>query len=265
MEIGICAGMELAVEAAKAGYDYIELPLCTIAMMTEDEFEEAKAEFVKAGIPCRAFNILLPGGMKMIGKNVDQKALESYAELACSRAHALYGKVIVFGSGGARRLPNGTSIDEAWEQMKEACRIFGNAAQKYDLKIVLEPLNREETDLLHTVSDGIRMTEEVSHTSVWLLADYYHMQKEGETVDVLIQAAPYLKHCHIACGAERRFPAKKDLGQCREFIGTLREIGYQGMISVEGVTEHFAEDARESSLLLRELVSRGTGMEEEKK
>lgn len=265
MEIGICAGMELALEAAKAGYDYIELPLYTIAMMPEDEFKEEKSEFEKAGIPCRAFNILLPGGMKILGKDVDRKALEAYAEFACSRAHALYGEMIVFGSGGARRLPNGTTIDAAWEQMKEACRIFGNVAQKYDLKIVLEPLNHEETDLLHTVSDGIRMTEEVSHPSVWLLADYYHMQKEEETVDVLIQAAPYLKHCHIACGAERRFPAKKDLERCREFIGTLRKIGYQGMISVEGLTEHFAEDARESCLLLRELVSGDADMKEEKK
>ncbi|WP_251390242.1 sugar phosphate isomerase/epimerase family protein [Mediterraneibacter agrestimuris] len=264
MEIGICAGMELAKDAAKAGYDYIELPLCTIAEMPDEEFKRAKTEFEKRGIPCRAFNILLPGGMKIFGQDVDKKALEAYAERACSRAHALHGKIIVFGSGGARRLPDDISMDEAWEQMKEVCRIFGNAAQKYGIKIVLEPLNRGETDLMHTVNEGIRMTEEISHSSVWLLADYYHMQKEKESVNVLVQAASYLKHCHIACGAERRFPAGKDLGQCREFIGMLQEIGYQGMLSVEGVTQHFAEDAKESILLLRELVSMNAGNKEEK-
>lgn len=265
MKIGICAGMELAEEAAKAGYDYIELPLCTIAGMTDEEFETAKTEFERYGIPCRAFNLLLPGGMKILGKGVDLENVEKYAEKACSRAHALHGKIIVFGSGGARRLPDGVKMEEAWEQMKKIGMIFGNAAEKQGLKIVLEPLNHEETDLLNTVNEGIRMTQEISHPAVSLLADYYHMQKEGETVDVIIQAAPYLEHCHIACGTERRFPAREDIEKCRKFIDTLCRTGYQGMLSVEGITEHFAEDAKESNELLKKIVSEAVNCEEDGK
>lgn len=251
MEIGICAGIDQAAYAAKAGYDYIELPLCGLAALSDKEYIENRKTLERAGLPCRAFNLLLPGGMKILGGESDRGELEKYAESAFKRAADLGGTVVVFGSGGARRIPDGMSRDEAWKQMQEVSRLFGAAAEKYGLKIVLEPLNRGETDLLNTVSEGMDMVREIGDKSVRLLADYYHMQIEEESVDVLIHAAPCLEHCHIACGADRRFPSGRDEEVCRKFLGALRAAGYAGRLSVEGVTSRFEEDAAESLIVLK--------------
>lgn len=253
MEIGICAGIDQASFAAKAGYDYIELPLCTLAALSEKEFSDAQKTIGQAGIPCRAFNLLLPGGMKILGEQADRKLLEKYAQNAFKRAADIGGKIIVFGSGGARKIPEGMNRSEAWEQMKEVCRMFGSIAEGYGLKIVLEPLNHEETDLLNTVAEGVEMVRELGVPSVRLLADYYHMQIEMESVDVLKDAAPCLDHCHIACGADRRFPSGDDEELCRKFLGALRAAEYRGRLSVEGVTSRFEKDAAESLNVLKRL------------
>lgn len=253
MEIGICAGIDQASFAAKAGYDYIELPLCTLAALSEKEFSDARKTIERAGFPCRAFNLLLPGKMKILGEKPDRKQLEKYAENALKRAADIGGTVVVFGSGGARRIPDGMNRDEAWRQMMEVCRMFGAIAGEYGLKIVLEPLNHGETDLLNTVAEGVEMVREIGDKSVRLLADYYHMQIEMESVDVLIDAALCLEHCHIACGADRRFPSGDDEELCRKFLGALREAEYRGRLSVEGVTSQFEKDAVESLNMLKRL------------
>ena len=72
-------------------------------------------------------------------------------------------------------------------------------------------------------------------------------------MDVLKDAAPCLDHCHIACGADRRFPSGDDEELCRKFLGALRAAEYRGRRSVEGVTSRFEKDAAESLNVLKRL------------
>ena len=45
------AGAEYIPEIAAAGYDYVELPLGSLASLTESEFHEASAILAESGIP----------------------------------------------------------------------------------------------------------------------------------------------------------------------------------------------------------------------
>lgn len=253
MKIGVCSGLDDIRFVEKCQYDYLEPPLSALATMDEQQANEAIQRAQQASISCEAFNLFLPGGMKILGADVDEQRLHDYAETAFSRASKLGCEVVVFGSGGSRRLPEALAPSQAWKQMVSACRIFGDVAQKHGITIAIEPLNRKETDLVNTVAEGYDMVCDVAHPAIRLLADSYHMLLENESPDILKKAAPYLVHCHFACGKERLYPTLEDHCGFAEFISALQNSGYNKRVSIEGATKDFAKDTAESIAVFRTL------------
>lgn len=208
-----------------------------------------------SGLSCEAFNLLLPAGMTILGPQANLAALEAYAHKAFSRAAKLGAKVAVFGSGGARRLPESTTCEDGWQQMKAACRVLADVGLEYGIQIVIEPLNSGDCDLVHTVSEALQMAKEVDHQNLRILADTYHMLLENESLCILPEAGDMLQHCHIACSTERRFPCKSDLPACQAFVLALKQAGYHNRVSVEGIPVDFAADACSSAEVLRGLLT----------
>ena len=128
MRFGVCGyltgkngdGVEFNLPAAvkDSGFDYIELPLSTIAGLDEVEFEGVLSALDDAGLPCEACNLFFPGSLRLTGtrKRIRQE-LRQYLKLAIGRAARLGARVIVFGSGGARRVPPGFAKELAWVQL----------------------------------------------------------------------------------------------------------------------------------------------------
>lgn len=253
MKIGICVAPEQLELVTSLGYDFLELPLNAIAGMHDDAFDQLKQTLAGLDIPASHFNLFLPQGLPVLGPDVSDTELTMYAEKALSRAASIGGKVAVFGSGGARRLPDGITAEAGREQLKHACLLFADIAAAHGILLVMEPLNHKETDLVNTVSEGFQLVTELSHPALQLLADYFHMYMENESLDILSESAPVLRHCHIAIGKDRHFPAMDDIQEVRGFLNALEDAGYTGAISVEGVPHSFQEDAAESIHLLRLL------------
>ena len=63
-----------------------------------------------------------------------------------SRADLLGAPYIVFGSGTARKLPDGFDPVKGKEQFIDFCRKLGDRIQNLKVTIVLEPLNTGETN-----------------------------------------------------------------------------------------------------------------------
>lgn len=112
---------------------------------------------------------------------------------------------------------------------------------------------RNRTDMVNTVAEGLDMVCEVAHPAIRLLADSYHMLLENESLDIFKKAAPYLVHCHFACGKERTFPTLQESRGFKEFITALQDSGYDKRLSIEGATENFIKDATESIAVFRTL------------
>lgn len=239
MKFGVCCGAGRFAAVKRAGYDYIEAPLCDIAAMDAAAFAEYRARLREYALAAETFNCFFPGGMRLVGEEADRAAVAAYADRALARAAMLGGKIAVVGSGKARHIPNCLSRERAEEQLVEMLRTLGAAAAKNGMKIALEPLCRAETNMIHTVAEGRAFVGRVGDPHVGCLADIYHMARNGEDFAVLAQRTPPLLHVHLArADADRRMPiGREDAPLLSRVAALLRQAGYDARMSLEGSFE----------------------------
>lgn len=254
MKIGICTSLDNIEKVAQIGFDYIELAVTEIAGLDSGEFSTAIHKIENSGIACEALNVLFPGNIRLTGQEVDVGKIKEYLDSAFNRVSQLGAKIVVFGSGGPRKIPEGWDKEKAWEQLKDVAKITGDIAGKYDITIAMEPLNKGETNILNSVSEGYRFVQEVDHPNVKLLADFYHMRKESENLSVLKSVASQLVHLHIAEGRDRTYPKDPSEDSYEEFFNILKQVGYDGRCSIEGRTSNIEEDGPIALNLLRKLT-----------
>ena len=87
--------------------------------------------------------------------------------------------------------------------------------------LVIEPLNRAESNIANSVAEGVRFAEAVSRPEVKVLADFYHMDEENEPLDELVVNAGWLAHVHLA-DTGRMSPGT---GSLTRMIAFLRSYG----------------------------------------
>lgn len=210
----------------EAGVDYLELPVGR-AMGSEAEFEALRGIVAAAPLPVRAFNSFLPAAQRITGPDVHWDSVLEYCRVALTRGRALGGDVVVLGSAGARRVPEGFDAMLAEKQFCEFCRLLGPVADAANMDIAIEPLNAEEDNLILSVAHGARLVDEIGHPRIRLLADFYHMAQEHESMDAAATAGARLRHAHLA-DLGRVAPGYAPDGEA-DFLGffhALRQSGY---------------------------------------
>lgn len=246
MKIGCCVGWDKANIVKKAGGDFLELPLSQIASFSEEEFRRLK----NLSLPGEVFNILLPSGMKIVGPEVEWNKVREYLDKAFARAKKMGGEVIVFGSGGARRRPDDFPLEEAEEQLLRFLHLSGDIASSYDLRIAVEHLNSLETNMITTLREALSLVEKVGRDNIGVMVDLYHLLKEGEDMEEVRWAREHLLHIHIA-DEDRNPPSRKE--SIKRFLALLKEIGYDGRISIESKWEDMEQQLPCAFSILRTL------------
>ena len=233
MNLGVCVPWALRQQALELGYDYVELPLVSTVELAERGEEDAEALREQlAQVP--KYNILLPGWVELLGDTSDA-ALSEYLHGAFGwiAAEGAPTRPIVLGSGRSRNRPEDLPYEEAFERLVERVRLIGELAAEYKLQIVFEPLNQLETNMIHTLTEGARLVEAVGLPNVGLIADYYHMLMEEESLEVLNKGYP-IWHAHIALDKSRAYPRSLTPG-LKQFLDQLLASGYRGDVSIEAV------------------------------
>lgn len=109
---------------------------------------------------------------------------------------------------------------------------LGDEAQARGVSLLLEPVNRFESDYLNFIEHGARLCELVGHEAVGMTIDAYHMQLEELSFERPIQnAGRYVRHVHVAENT-RAEPGTGSLHLASMFRG-LQRIGYDDWIEVE--------------------------------
>ncbi len=234
MRFGVCCGVNLAALMRAAGYDYLEVHTLGVFKPEkgDDEVQTELAAVRASVVPAEAANCLFPGDMKMVGPEAATERGLRIVEAACRRAGQVGVRVIVFGSGKARSIPEGVSREQGWAQLVEFARRVGEIAARHGVTIVMEPLNRKETNILNTVTEGAEFVRAVNHPAVRLLVDAYHWAVEGESPEAIVEAGSLLAHAHIATAANR-LPPGKEPQDFSSFFRALKEAGYDGRVSIE--------------------------------
>lgn len=253
IRLGICTDVTNINEIAEIGFDYLEFNLAKLYAMTEEEFASVCALVDAAPIKVEACNCMLPGDIKVVGENVNAQVIHDYLDKAFARAARLGVKVVVFGSGNSRRVPDGFDTAVAWRQIGNYLRLVERHAMENDITVVIEPLRAGECNIMNFVSEATLMASLIQMPHIAVLADTYHMALGSEPFSALTMAGGLLKHIHIANAIGRKFPKEGDGERYADIFETLKEMGYEGRVSVEAGCDDFSRDAREAFKVLNAL------------
>jgi sugar phosphate isomerase/epimerase len=257
-QVGICVDPDKFDAAQAAGFDYVETNASRVAALSDEEFGKLAAQVSQLKIPLAASMSFIPSAIKLTGPDVDPAKQMSYVTGVLGRLKQLGVKVVVLGSGGARRVPDGFSREEAFAQLVDFCRRIAPVARANGITIVVEPLRKQETNIINTAREGLALVKAVDRPEIRLLVDYYHLSEEGENPDIIGEAGPLLAHAHIANPTGRVYPLSLDESAYGGFFANLCKIGYQGRLSVEASTKDFAAEAPQAIALLRKARACGT-------
>ena len=251
MKIGFCAKPEQIGPAAAAGFDYLEPPVNYIAAMTEEDFAAGLRAVRGAAIPTTCFNLLFPKTMPLLAAETTDGEIRAYLRGALARVREMGGEIAVFGSGKSRNRPAGMSYGDAFRRLTEVTRLTGEVAEACGVTIVIEPLNRGESNMINSLAEGACLVAAVNHPRVKLLADYYHVTSENQPISD-IERLTGIAHAHIATTAGRRVPVAPDEGYT-EMFAAMKRTGYDGLLSVEGKTDDLSADGPAAVRLLKKM------------
>ncbi|MFA6285886.1 MAG: sugar phosphate isomerase/epimerase family protein [Opitutaceae bacterium] len=234
MKIGICLDPIATLAWPSAPGDFLEANVqgLFIPEAPDTDFAPVAAKLAPLHGRILAANCFLPGNLKVTGPSVDHDRLARYADTAFRRAAATGARFIVFGSGGARQIPDGWSHAEGFEQFVRALEICAPLAKKHGVTLVVEPLNRGECNLINTVVEGAVAVARVNHPNIRLLVDIFHMLRNDESPDDIVKVGPWIAHAHIAEKADRTAPGVAG-DDFRPWFAALKRAGYAGALSLE--------------------------------
>jgi sugar phosphate isomerase/epimerase len=258
MQFGICGGPEIAPAVKTAGYDYIEINVSAHLKgeASDDEFLPILRQVQVCGMPCLAANVFVPSHLKITGSEVDFPRLKRYVQTVCARAERVGIQTIVFGSGGARKIPEGFDRQEAYAQLVDFGAMTAAIALDHGIAIAVEPLNRSETNVLNSVTEALHYVCDVLHPAIRLLVDAFHWAKENESPDDIVAAGPWLEHAHISTYANR-LPPSAEVCNFAPFFQALRQAGYDKRLSVEAGWQSLEEQAASARQIMSNFVTRG--------
>ncbi len=233
-QIGVCRSLTDQKILEAGGCTYVEESVRGFLVPEEpdEKFQAKLLELKSSRLPVRACNGFLPGQLKAVGPEPKHEEILVYAEKAFQRASRAGVETIVWGSSESRKIPDGFSRARAEEQFSDLAGKVASLAERWGVTIALEPLNSGEANFINSLKEGAAVVEAVHHPSFRLLADIYHMLREGETPDAIETYGSLLRHCHIA-EKDQRTPPGSAGDDFKPFLRALKKIGYKGGISIE--------------------------------
>ena len=261
MKLGLCGSTDNLRLAKAIGYDYFEGSASAIAAMTEEDFAALAAE--NDAVRDAAFegvkvcNGLFPGDLALVGPNADLARVQAYLDKLLPRLERLGVETIVFGSGGARKCPEGFDEKTAWEQLVNVARLVADEAAKHGIRVGMEHLNKGETNNLNSVAETYAFTKDASAGRAadapvpGITMDTFHVTKENEPLAKILPLFGAVYHCHTAHPISRAIVTMEDLPYLCAVMGGLMAAGYTGRFSLEAAFRDYAADAAAALPVLR--------------
>jgi len=233
---GVCAPVSKSAEAKSAGWEFIEENVQVLLRGTVSDEQWQGAQAINHSVlPLYAANCLVPADMKITGPDVDLERLRTYIIRVLKRAFRLGMKTLVFGSGAARKVPEEFDRATARQQIIDFASLAAPIAFRQNLLLVLEHLNKGETNIINSVAEALDYVKAVNHPGFQCMVDTFHFWTENESLQDLQAALPWIKHVHLADKDGRTAPGESGKSDYRPLFRVLKQGGYNGQISVEAI------------------------------
>jgi sugar phosphate isomerase/epimerase len=237
---------------ANMGYDGVELAIRDPKLVNSDELEHIVSAH---GLVVPAIGTGQAWGEEGLSFTSDDPAVRA-AAIERIKSHVplaeRFNAIIILGL--IRGItPEGQTHEQSMVYLVEALQECATVAAETGVRFALEPLNRYETDLIHTVADGLDLVERVGVDNFGLLLDTFHMNIEDPVIADSIRACgDRIFHFHVA-DSNRWYPGGGHL-DFKTVLNALFATGYQGFVSGEFMPLPNADIAAERSIIhLRQL------------
>jgi sugar phosphate isomerase/epimerase len=128
--------------------------------------------------------------------------------------------------------PADASKEESMALLLEGLSECSRFAAEAGVRMAIEPLNRYETDLIHTMAEGIDLIAKVGADNLGLLLDTFHMNIEEPVIEESIRdCGDRIFHFHVA--DSNRLHAGGGHLDFDSILRALFSTGYQGFVSGE--------------------------------
>lgn len=234
-------------QAAEIGFDAVELFVPGAGAIDRGELKEILSEHslklaavgTGAGYLLQKLHLCDPDAA---GR---RRAVEFIAEII--EFAGAFGAMAIVGSMQGR-IGTGQARTDAEGWLREGLDRLGELAGEHGVPVLLEPLNRYETNCINRLEQGATLIGSLQTGNVGLLADLFHMNIEEQSVcEALRAAAGLVRHVHFVDSNRR--PAGCGHTDFRAVGRVLREIAYNGYLSAEALPYPNSQAAAEQTML----------------
>jgi sugar phosphate isomerase/epimerase len=255
-EIGVVNDIENDSLLHSFGYRYVVESTNKILSprnVSNQQFRDQLQIIKKLRVPLFATNLFIPGDLKVVGPNVNEQAVLTYVEIVLQRAQEANLKMIIWGSGGSRGVPEGFDRAKAKEQFISIAKKIAALAEKYNITLALENLNRSECNFINCITEALEIVKAVDHKNLRLCIDLYHMAKEAESPANIATTKKYVVYCEVA-EKENRTPPGVHGDDFTPYFTALKKINYAGKIVIECRWENIATQGGSAYQALRKQL-----------
>lgn len=247
---------------ASLGYEGLEVAPFTLADSADRLSAQRRAELRRAaesrglGILGLHWLLVKPPGLHITHPDaaVRQRTADYFRQLV-DLCTDLGGKVMIVGSPRQRSLLPGVTKQQAMANAREVFAPCLDLAARRDVTLAFEPLGPRETDFINTVAEALELIRFIAHDRFRLNLDVKAMASEGAPIpDIIRSARGYVAHVQV--NDTNMLGPGMGPTPYEPIIAALREIGYDGWLSVEtfDFTPGPERIARESIEYLRRVT-----------
>ena len=253
----------------EAGYQGIEIAAFTLVKESVEELDAAaRAKMVQemksAGLECVGLHWLLsppPPGLHFTTPDASIRATTvGYLNSLIDFCGDLGGTVMIFGSPKQRNTMD-ISIEEATKYFTDGLGQTADHAQKRGVQILIEPLDKTQTDVTNTSAEAEKIVKELNHPAIQTMFDFHNTLNETEPFDVLIKKYfPIIKHIHVQEMDGKYLGTGDAVTRYVKAFQTLKDLKYNRWVSLEvfDFTPGGVTIANESIAVLKQIEAKLT-------
>jgi D-psicose/D-tagatose/L-ribulose 3-epimerase len=227
---------------ARTGYQGVEIAPFSFVKegvweLTPQERKQMSAAMKDNGLQCAGLHWLLappPPGLHFTSPDLEvRRKTWQYLRDLIDLCADLEGEVMVFGSPKQRNA-QGTTVEEATRILAEGLRQAAEHAGERGIMILLEPLDRTQTDVVNTMAEALEVVRGVNLPALQTMFDFHNTLDETEPFDVLIrQYHPYIHHVHVQEMDGRYLGAGTGTQDFVPAFQALKDLRFDKWVSVE--------------------------------
>ena len=141
---------------------------------------------------------------------------------------------MVFGSPKGRNAVKGASVREATKYLAESLAQMADHAQERGVKILLEPLAHNQTNVVNTTAEAIKIIEKVHHPALQTMFDFHNCVGEKLPFHEIIEKySSHIYHIHVQEMDGKYLGAGNGMKDFAKAFQTLKNLHYDGWVSLE--------------------------------